>query len=53
MCYVYNIFTVKYKYWIIIGSNLNLQFKLIFCLPIIINNNILLKICYENIIKIL
>ena len=52
-CYIHNIFTINYKWLIIIGSNLNLTLKLLLCLIITTNNNLLLKIYYKNIVNIL
>ena len=34
--YIYNIFTIYYRWLIVIGSNLNLTLRLLFCLK---NNN--------------
>ena len=56
-CYVhnifYNIFTTKFMWKVITSSNLNSQLKLFFYSPILTNNNLLLKIYCENIVKIL
>ena len=30
-CYAYNIFTTNYRWLVVIGSNLNLILKLLFC----------------------
>ena len=50
---VYNIFTINYRWLVIIGSNLNLTLRFFFASTIIINNNLSLKICYKNIVKML
>ena len=50
---VYNIFTINYRQLVIIGSNLNLTLRFFFASTIIINNNLPLKICYKNIVKML
>ena len=31
LCYVYNIFTINYRWLVVIGSNLKLTLKLLFC----------------------
>ena len=38
---------------VVIGSNLNSQFKLLFFSPIITNNNLSLKIYCERVVKML
>ena len=53
-CCVHNIFrntfTKKFMWKIVISFNLNSPLKLFFYLPILTNNNLLLKIYYENIV---
>ena len=52
--YVYNVFITlikKFKWLVIIGSNLNPSLKLLFNPPITISNNLLIIICYENVIN--
>ena len=51
--YVNNIFTTNYRQLVIISLNLNLTLRLFFAPIIIINNNLPLKICYKNVMKIL
>ena len=48
--YVYNIFTTNHK-WLVV--NLNLTLRLLFCPTITTSNNMSLKICCKNIVKIL
>ena len=56
-CYIYNIlrntFTTKFIWKVIISSNLKPPLKLFFYSQILTNNNLLLKIYCENIVKIL
>ena len=49
----YNIFTTNHKWLVVIGSNLNLTTRLLFSTIITTSNNLLLKICCENIVKML
>ena len=53
-CYIHNIlrnnFTTKFMWKVVISSNLNPLLKLFFYSPILYNNNLLLKIYYENIV---
>ena len=49
----YNIFTTNHKWLVVIGSNLNLTTRLLFSTIITTSNNLLLKICCENIVHIL
>jgi len=56
----YNIFTTNHMWYDVIGSNLNQALKLFFYQHldyffanlIIANNNLLFKICYENVVDI-
>ena len=48
-CYVHNIFTINHMWIVIISSNLNLILRLFFQSN---NNNLPLKICCKNIVKI-
>ena len=48
-CYVHNIFITNYQWSVVIGSNLNLTLRLLFCPN---NNNLSLKICCKNIVDI-
>ena len=48
-CYVNNIFTTNHKWLVVIGSNLNLILRLLFCPN---NNNLPLRICCKNIMDI-
>ena len=47
--YVYNIFTTNYRWLVVIGYNLNLPLKWLFCPT---NNNLPLRICCENVVDI-
>ena len=47
-----NIFTTNLTYKVVIRSNLNSPLKLFFCPPIIVSNNLLFRIYYENIINV-
>ena len=52
-CCIHNIFRntfTKFMWKIVISFNLNPPLKLFFYLPILTNNNLLLKIYYENIV---
>ena len=42
-CYVYNIFTINHRWLVVIGSNLKLIIKLLFCQIIITSNNLILR----------
>ena len=48
-CYVYNIFTINYRWLVVISSNLKLTLRLLFYPN---NNNLSLKLCYKNIVDI-
>ena len=52
-CYVHNIFTTNHRLLVVISLNLNLTLRLFFSPIIITSNNLPLKICYKNIIKML
>ena len=49
----HNIFTTNHRWLVVIGSNLNLTLNLLFCLTIIISNNLLHRTCCKNVVKIL
>ena len=49
-CYVHNIFTTNHRWLVVIGSNLNLTLRLLFCPN---NNNLPFKICCKNVVDIL
>ena len=48
-----NTFTTKFMWKVVTSSNLNPLLKLFFYSPILTNNNLLLKIYCENVMKIL
>ena len=48
----HNTFTINYRWYIDINSNLNSQLKVLFYPPITTNNNLRLKICCESIVDI-
>ena len=52
-CYVYNIFITNHMWKVVINFNLNSKFKILFNSSITINNNLLFKIYYKNIVDIL
>ena len=51
-CYVYNIFIINHKWLVVIGSNLKLTLRLLFCLNNSNSNNLPLRICCKNIVDI-
>ena len=51
-CYIQNIFTTNLRCKAVIGFNLNPPLKLFFYSPIIISNNLLFRLFYENITKV-
>ena len=48
--YLHNIFTTNYRPLVVIGSNLNLILRLLFCPN---SNNMPLMICCKNVMKML
>ena len=52
-CHIHNIFITNYGWKVVIGSNLNSKFKLLFYPFVITNNNLSLKICCKNIVDII
>ena len=52
-CYVHNIFITNHMWKVVISFNLNSKFKILFNPSITINNNLLFKIYYKNIVDIL
>ena len=49
----YNIFTTNHRWLVIISLNLKLTLRLLFCPTITTSNNLPLRICCKNVIKIL
>ena len=47
--YLHNIFTKNYRPLVVIGSNLNLTLRLLFCPN---SNNMPLKICCKNVMDV-
>ena len=50
--YFHNIFRTNHKWKVVIGSNLNSKFKLLFYPSVTTNNNLTFRICYENVVNI-
>ena len=50
--YIQNIFTTNLRCKVVIGFNLNPPLKLFFYSPLIVSNNLLFRIFYENITKV-
>ena len=51
--YVHNIFITNHRWLVVIDLNLNLILRLLFCPTIITSNNLALKICCKNVVKML
>ena len=50
--YFYSIFTINYRWLVVIGSNLKLTLRLLFAPTITISNNLPLRICCKNVVNI-
>ena len=51
-CYVHKIFITNHRWKVIISSKLNSKLNLLFYPSVLTNNNLLLRICCENVVDI-